>query len=365
MRRKIEWYQEVLALEPGSRIFFALAKLFVEGGQLDDAEKTLRQGLDRHPDVMEARLLLVQVLTRKECIEEAQEQTRILVKALENYPAFWTLWAQQASDKDRDFAVFLMLVASHFTDKPVKWTDVVIEGLHSLTDRLLGPLKAASARRAREVTPENAVSLGTSLAASVRAQAASLHVQEPSMGIEADCSPCSPSVTVVPSSEPFVAPILHADPLPTAPSATDFGKPIPTPVSAVPEVAAKRVTAPTVLASESLTSSDNAEAPYEGPAPDAGSFRTRTMAELLASQGDFGGALGIYRDLWGHALDEQEKAELSGRIKCLENGLAAAPQSDDAPKIDPHDDPFGKHAKNRLMSTLEALAARLESRIQA
>ena len=60
MRRKIEWYQEVLALEPGSRIFFPLAKLFVEFGQFEDAERTLRQGLDRHPDSMEARLLLVQ-----------------------------------------------------------------------------------------------------------------------------------------------------------------------------------------------------------------------------------------------------------------------------------------------------------------
>ncbi len=279
MRRKIEWYQEVLALEPGSRIFFPLAKLFVEFGQFEDAERTLRQGLDRHPDSMEARLLLIQVLTRMEKLEEAQEHLQAVIKPLERYPAFWSLWAHQTSDKDRDFAVFLMLVASHFTDRPVKWTDVVIEGLNSLTDRLIGPIKA-SARKAREHAVEKAALV------------------------------------------------------PPAPSSPPPG-------------------------------GDAADTPYVGPAPDAGSYRTRTMAELLASQGDFGGALGIYRELWGRALGEHEKADLSSRIKTLEANLAAAPAAPHAPHVAPGEDPFGKHAKNRLMSTLEALAARLESRIQA
>lgn len=281
MRRKIEWYQEVLALEPGSRIFFPLAKLFVEFGQLEDAEKTLRQGLDRHPDSMEARLLLIQVLTRLERIEEAQEHMQAVIKPLTRYPAFWSLWAHQTSDKDRDFAVFLMLVASHFTDRPVKWTDVVIEGLNSLSDRLIGPLKA-TARKARE------------------------------------------QVTIRPASE-----------------------------------------AQQPAACPPATPAEGTETPYVGPAPDAGSYRTRTMAELLASQGDFGGALGIYRELWGRAPNEQEKADLSSRITTLEANLATAPAMPDAPHVAPGEDPFGKHAKNRLMSTLEALAARLESRIQA
>jgi tetratricopeptide (TPR) repeat protein len=277
MRRKIEWYQEVLALEPGSRIFFPLAKLFVEFGQLEDAAKTLRQGLDRHPDTIEARLLLIQVLTKLERVDEAREQLAAVIKPLERYPAFWTLWAQQKAEHDRDFAVFLMLVASHFTGKPVKWTDVVIEGLNSLSDRLIGPLDA-HARKPRQ------------------------HPQ----------------------------PVMPVPPL-------DEVRPEP-PVG---------------------------ESAYEGPAPDAGSFRTRTMAELLASQGDYNGALGIYRDLWGRAQDEREKTDLSSRIRTLEDGLAKAPQQEHAASHDALDDPFGKHAKNRLMSTLEALASRLESRVQA
>jgi tetratricopeptide (TPR) repeat protein len=277
MRRKIEWYQEVLALEPGSRIFFPLAKLFVEFGQLDDAAKTLRQGLDRHPDTIEARLLLIQVLTKLERLDEARDHLSAVVKPLERYPAFWSLWAQQKAEHDRDFAVFLMLVASHFSGKPVKWTDVVIEGLISLSDRLIGPPQGHTRRPKHQEAPH------------------------------------------------FPVPPL------------DEVRPEP-PLG---------------------------ESAYEGPAPDAGSFRTRTMAELLASQGDYNGALGIYRDLWGRALDEREKTDLSSRIRTLEDGLAKSPEASAPAKHDSLEDPFGKHAKNRLMSTLEALASRLESRVQA
>ncbi|MDO9633198.1 MAG: tetratricopeptide repeat protein [Humidesulfovibrio sp.] len=277
MRRKIEWYQEVLALEPGSRIFFPLAKLFVEFGQLEDAAKTLRQGLDRHPDAIEARLLLIQVLTKLERVDESRDQLSAVIKPLERYPAFWSLWAQQKAEHDRDFAVFLMLVASHFTGKPVKWTDVVIEGLNSLSDRLIGPLQSQARKPKPQSTPELPL-----------------------------------------------PPLDEVRPEPPA-----------------------------------------GESAYEGPSPDAGSFRTRTMAELLASQGDYSGALGIYRDLWGRAQDEREKTDLSTRIRTLEDGLAKAPESVSPARHESLEDPFGKHAKNRLMSTLEALASRLESRVQA
>jgi hypothetical protein len=249
---------------------------------------------------MEARLLLLQVLTRMERFDEAREQLALVIKPLERYPAFWSLWAQQTAEKDRDFSVFLMLVASHFTDKPVKWTDVVIEGLHSLTDRLLGPLKGAG-KPAREPARH----------APAAVPAAPVEASMPSLAERA-------AMTPPPAPQPACPP-----------------------------------------------AEDGPDAPYEGPTPEPSSFRTRTMAELLASQGDFAGALGIYRELWGRTLDDQERTELSARIKSLEEGLAAAPEPEAAPKPPVEEDPFGKHAKNRLMSTLEALAARLESRIQA
>jgi len=274
MRRKIEWYQEVLALEPGSKVFFPLSKLFVEFGQIEDAVMTLRQGLDRHPDFMEARLLLVQLLSRQEQWDEAYEQLQAIIKPLERYPAFWSLWAQRSSGSDSDFSVFLMLVASHFTDKPVKWTEVVIEGLHSLSERLMGPLKS--------------------------------RVSKPKEHL------------------PSVAPL-------------PFGADRPR--------------------------GDGAE-PHASSHLDASSLRTRTMADVLAAQGDFIGALGIYRELWGRTDAGVLKDDLAGRVRTMENKLSESTSSV-ALDAQHSEDPFGKHAKNRLMSTLEALAARLEARVQA
>lgn len=330
MRRKIEWYQEVLALEPGSRVFFPLARLFVEFGQYEDAARTLRQGLDRHPDSMEARLLLIQVLTKLERLDEASEQLAMIIKPLERYPAFWTLWARQVGETDRDFSAFLLLVASHFSDKPVSWSDVVMEGLHSITARLMDALPKAAVRPARQSAQPTSSASSASPAAVAGGASAPVGHDEPTAAIAA------------PQPRP-AAPVQAASSAPTASSAS----------SAAPAV-------------DDAPSGESTETPYEGPAPEPGIYRTRTMADLLASQGDFAGALTIFRQLQAVAPGEPERGEISGRIKALEAELAAAPPQDEshAASAPAEADPFGKHAKNRLMSTLEALAARLESRVQ-
>ena len=48
MTEKIQWYKEVLELEPNSKVFFPLARLLVEEGHLDEAVAVLEQGLARH-----------------------------------------------------------------------------------------------------------------------------------------------------------------------------------------------------------------------------------------------------------------------------------------------------------------------------
>ena len=138
MSEKIEWYQEVLSLEPGSRVFFPLAKLFVENGQPEDAVKTLQQGLDRHPDFLEARMLLVELLTELEREDQVHEQLARVINPLRDYPAFWRGWARSLSPEERDLAVFLMLVSSNLSGDTIKWTDVVFEGIGTLADRLVG-----------------------------------------------------------------------------------------------------------------------------------------------------------------------------------------------------------------------------------
>ncbi|WP_319544164.1 tetratricopeptide repeat protein [uncultured Pseudodesulfovibrio sp.] len=264
MSEKIEWYQEVLSLEPGSRVFFPLAKLFVENGMPEDAVKTLRQGLDRHPDYLEARMLLVELLTELERESEVHDQLQRVINPLRDYPAFWRGWARSLSPEQRDLSVFLMLVASNISGDTIKWTDVVFEGIGTLAERLVGaPLPPPC-----------------------------------------DCPP--PAV-----------PVMRQRDEPA------FGEP-------EPEFR-----------------------------PGAGSFRTKTMADLLASQGDVPGALEIYRELLHSTMSDERRAELKERIVHLEHGAdnRAAFTAEPA-------DAFSVHAKNRLISTLETLASRFEARVQ-
>lgn len=263
MCKKIEWYQEVLSLEPGSRVFFPLAKLFVENGQPEDAVKTLRQGLDRRPDYLEARMLLVELLTELGREDEVLEQLERVINPLRDYPAFWRGWARSLPPEQRDLAVYLMLVASNLSGDIIKWTDVVFEGIGTLAGRLVG-------------------------------------------------APLPPPAD---SPPPFKLPEL------IRPGFDDDGEP-------------------------------------RDFKPCTGSFRTKTMADLLASQGDVEGALEIYRDLLQSTVSDERRAELQDRIVHLErrrDGRGSDGEGDDA---------FGAQSKDRLISTLETLAARFEARIQ-
>ncbi|WP_018125656.1 tetratricopeptide repeat protein [Desulfovibrio oxyclinae] len=262
MKAKIEWYQEVLSLEPGSKVFFPLAKLFVELGNLDDAAVTLRKGLDRHPDFFEARLLLIHVLTELGREEEVHSHLDRAVSPLRENQSFWRNWARSLTKENRDLAVFLMLVSANLSGEKINWTDVVFEGIGSLSRRLVGePLPAPSAEAASE--------------------------------------PVMPSM---------------------------------------PEV-------------EEIDGHIDEE---DVVRPDSGSLRTRTMAELLASQGDNRGALEIYKYLLSSAPAESRPA-IEERIAELQTQVGG--QTNQA-----GEDPFSTHSKSRLLSTLELLAARFEAR---
>lgn len=269
MQEKIEWFQEVLSLEPGSRVFFPLARLFVQVGEPENAVTTLKAGLDRHPEYLEARMLLVQLLSDQGQSDEALEQAGRVVEAMGGYPAFWKLWAQGQPPEKRDFAVFLMLVASWLQDRPVHWTDIVLEGVNSLSTRLVGPLPEPAPRPEPPARPTE--------------------MPTPDVGIEGGGS---------------VRRVGHGN----------------------------------------------------------GSLRTRTMADLLAAQGDYQGAQDIYRELWSRASGP-DRDELAGRIREMEAGILER-QSAPRPEANPEEDVFSQHAKNRLISALETLASRFEARVR-
>ena len=96
--------------------------------------------------------------------------------------------------------------------------------------------------------------------------------------------------------------------------------------------------------------------------PEGAGIRTRTMADLLASQGDFPGAVDIYRELQDQAATDPERAEIAARLA----ELHARMESEEPPAA-PREPSAGAGeggfpSKNKLIKTLERLAARLEAR---
>lgn len=132
MKTKIKWFKEVLELEPGSKVFFPLARLYFEDGATDEAVTTLRQGLERNPDHLEARILLIEVLMHIGEHDAAQEEVEAVGAVLANYPFFWRAWAQTLGAKSKDGALALSFLASQFQGKTISWSKIMEKGLQSL-----------------------------------------------------------------------------------------------------------------------------------------------------------------------------------------------------------------------------------------
>lgn len=283
MQSKIEWYQEVLALEPSSKVFFPLARLFVEIGSLEKAVTTLRMGLDRHPDYLEARLLLVETLTKLDRGEEARAAINPLTRLFSTYPEFWKLWGENLSGGNRDVAAALAFAFAGLQGSSLSWSDVMAAGMKSLTGF------------------------------------------ESKNSYEQKCK--NSKLDKLESGEVLVREIEDAV--------------------------------------EKISSDEEFDDDSE-PSVSIDSLKTRTMAEVLASQGDIEGSLEIYRDLAAHCSDEKECEELRTIISNISSRLEAVPQEldsfDQSCSPEDRDDPYCKHTKHKLMSTLEMLASRLEAR---
>ncbi len=283
MSEKIKWFEEVISFEPSSRVFFLLAKLYVDSGDLESAASALGRGLERHPEYLEARMLYIQVLSSLQRFEEAFAQLAQVVTPLENYPDFWKLWAQSLPVEKRDFAVYLMLVRAGLQGENISWADIMLEGVNTLADRLVGTLPATQPRPQQESAPKI---------------------------LSEDLSPEPVPESV---SEPLIEKHKESD----------------------EELSAKI--------------EQNSEQPRH--------LYTKTMASVLATQGDYEGALEIYREL----LLCTDKAE----IDAIQNHITRieALMQDKSPEPDPAD-AFSRHSKNRLLSVLDTLASRFEARVQ-
>lgn len=308
MQAKIKWFQEVLELDPASRVFLPLAELYKQNGQLEEAAKTLRSGLEKNPNTFEARMLLVDVLAQLGLHDDAQQEVCAVTNILSRYPSFWTVWAQGCATEQKDVALALQYIAARLSGTDISWQRVLEQGLSSL--------------------------LG------------------------------EPQAPVAPP---------HKEPESVAPKKVGAADLIQDAAAAMAEVESQ--------SSETVPSFAPAESAPAEERDDDGAFeeaplttRTRTMAELLLQQDDYRGALEIFRELYEAAPQGSAEAdELAVQIEAIETKHGKTPPKKETepepdmpvvPEIEDVPEGAEMPGKQQLVSTLEALADRLEARAE-
>ena len=385
MTEKIEWYKEVLELEPNSKVFFPLARLLADAKRIDEAVEILEQGLARHEEFLEARLYLIELLHSANKLEACEKQVGRLTKMFSTYAGFWQAWAAciNAAGDAPDTAAVLRFLALNFSRGPVSLHDVINQGLASMAGGgVQAPAQPVDAEPVlsqpvslqpeglepeglQNVQPQSPASSDavTEIAdvapvASVAAAALAGHV---AAEYAADAVAAGPGAVYDAESALGAADheILHdsIDFDPDLAMADDDALPSEADEGVSPMVArgadAYAAYAAPVTQTEAVVvdEADEAEERF--------SLRTRSMAEVLAEQGDIKGALDIYHELAAAAVHSEESADLRQRIATLTARLGNV-QTVDA--VQPAASAEQASGKDKLISMLEALAERVEAR---
>ncbi|MDR2055996.1 MAG: hypothetical protein LBQ10_09055 [Desulfovibrio sp.] len=301
MAEKIEWYKEVLDLEPNSKVFFPLARLLKAENRCDEAIEVLEQGLERHPEFLEARLLVIELLYKAGRRDLCLAQTNKISAIFSGYTEFWQAWAACLADDGAspDMSTILRFMAAHFMNPHLSLHEVFDKGITAI-------LSQTDGKHPPDASPAGEIARQSG-GRSARAAASSDDVPQP---------PAQPS-----------APVDEPEQI-----AAEYGQDeeAETPIVEEP---------------------DEAEEHF--------SLRTRSMAEVLAEQGDTKGALDIYQELAAAATVPVEKADLLQRIATLNAKLLMAAVT---PAAQPAAETDAAAEKIKLINKLEALAERVEAR---
>ena len=294
MKQKIEWYREVLELEPGSRVFFPLAKLLAADGQTAEAVNALHQGLLRHPDHIEARLLLAELLYLQNDEAGLYREIENLGGIFSLYPGFWKAWSETLAGTPafHDAALAMRFFSAALQGKAVSWAGVIEQGLQAMLGETVVPSTGPSP-----------------------------HMQT----LKGLAVTNKPATTFSISEDFSVRPTMNTDEADLFSDDESIGR-------------------------QEGMDDDDAEETF--------SIRTRSMAEVLAEQGDIAGALDIYHELVQNVSDE-EKNSLEARIAELATRMDTPVPTES--KTEENVTAPGEESK-RLVSLLESLAQRLEDR---
>ena len=340
MTEKIEWYKEVLELEPNSKVFFPLARLLTEAQRQDEAIDVLEQGLARHEEFLEARLFLIELLHKAGRNAACEKQVTKLTGMFSAYSGFWQAWAAciASAGNEPDTAAVLRFLALNFSRGPVSLHEVINHGLASLGGESLKQAAepAVGAYSTAEASAPAVPVASASAAPTALEQEDAPADEEPLIDAFAEADAEHDEAL---DFDPDAA-MSDDEPLPG-----DEGVKLSSPVLS-------GLSVPVVKVNPAVE--DESE---EGE--ERFSLRTRSMAEVLAEQGDIKGALDIYHELEAASVHPEESADLRQRIATLSARLGSAQPAEAA---QPQAGPESASGKDKLISMLEALAERVEAR---
>ncbi|MDD3683503.1 tetratricopeptide repeat protein [Desulfovibrio desulfuricans] len=371
MTEKIEWYKEVLELEPNSKVFFPLARLLSEAGRADEAVEILEQGLARHEEFLEARLFLIELLHTANRLEACEKQVGRLTKMFSTYAGFWQAWAAciNAAGDAPDTAAVLRFLALNFSKGPVSLHEVINQGLASLS----GAGAAAGARSSLQARSEAAIPAAGPSAHEAAFATASTSAHQAVTEAAAPVAEAAEQLVAAPvlatamhdadaqlDADVHINDVDAHDPIdfdPDLAMADDEALPAEL-EDGTPSMLARGADAYAAYAAP-VTQSEAVVVDDADEGEERFSLRTRSMAEVLAEQGDIKGALDIYHELAAAAVHPEESADLRQRITTLTARLGNAQTVD---PVQPAATAEHASGKDKLISMLEALAERVEAR---
>ncbi len=327
---KALWYQEVLALDPASRIFFPYARLLAETGRRAEAVEVLRSGLTRHPEFLDARLLLIDLLHESGQDAAAGLEASGIIESLSQCSALWEIWSRLPGVR-ADQAAMLLFFGATFRRGGPGLDDVFAAGLKALQkdpaeDAARQDVTAAPACESAAVTPDQV-------------------------------SDSSPSGNIGTTGKSFVmdedAPWYSLDSVPDDDDVHDDEEQTSLPPSATDLFFADRQDMPR----EDHDEEDRIDRiPAAHPVPRSSlegksSLCTRSMAHILEEQGATDEAADIYRELLEVSSSPEERAELNAKLDSLMQGTDTAVP--------------GQPPTSGIMDMLETLAVRLENKSRA
>ncbi len=301
MSERLELYKEIIELDPHSRVFFKYAQLLEKEERVDEALNALARGLEFQPDFMEARLYYIDLLTRNDKIESAGIQLQKFTSLFQKYPAFWLTWSKHTTEENSTLSSTLALLSALFNNPSLSLMQIFQTGLQSYTDQI------STASLPKENLQQK--------------QQNTVQSQEQNPLSVAD------TISAILASNTSLADLSN----------TDLFK-----------------NNDEIIVENEANTSDTAKA----------SVHTRSMADLLAEQGDIQGAIAIYSELLEKTVGT-EQSEIANRLSSLREHLESNQDSVSTPNKSINTAEKNAEEKKlapRMQSMLERLADRLEDR---